>query len=106
MPAHSRISIRRFPQGTHLKVLASYHKAFQIQLDEEVPWQRRRWEKSPEEGWIIWVHDDYWPVLERLAYLFDQAYLYDERTQRGQDLHSGRTWGLEPPVEQLDLFSA
>jgi hypothetical protein len=99
------MTITCLPQATYLKVQTSYHDAFKAELEREVPWQARRWEKHQEEGWIIWVREDYLPLLRRLAYWFDQAVYLDESAQQGQDLHSGRTWPLVPRAEQLSLFS-
>jgi hypothetical protein len=50
MPGRTRMTITRLPQATHLKVQTSYHDAFKAELEREVPWQARRWEKHPAEG--------------------------------------------------------
>jgi len=104
MPQRSHLEIWQLPGATHLKVRTSYHEAFKAELEQEVPWQARRWEKHPDEGWRIWVQVSYLPLLRRLAYWFDRAVLYDEAAQLGEDLQSGRTWPLVPPAEQLPLL--
>jgi hypothetical protein len=104
-PSRTLMEIRRLPGATHLKVQTTYHEAFNAELKRAVPWPDLRWEKSATVGWLIWVRADYLPLLRRLAFCFDRAILIDVDGQSCTDLHSGRTWPLVPPAEQLDLFA-
>jgi hypothetical protein len=93
------------PGVERLKVQTSDHDTFKAEVEQVIPWRERRWDKTVNEGWLLWIDPEHLPVLRRLAYWFDRAWFYDEVAGQGEDLQSQRTWTLKPPAEQLTLFS-